>query len=196
MKRTGLLLVLTTLTVAPATAANLIKNASFEFPASPDGSYTLYSTGQQFDHWLVVGAPGNIATVNSDFSYCGHVYNAKKGKQFVDLTGTSDTATGVQQTIPTKAGSTYVVGFNLGNIYDTSSNCGTTSTVDLVIDGENVASFTNKAGKDATDIVWKRFSMQFVAQSAHTTVAFINGDPSSDTANALDLASVYLVAAP
>jgi Protein of unknown function (DUF642) len=179
--------------VAPAGAANLIKNASFENPVTPDGTYIAYSTGQKFDHWLVVGDPGNVATVNADFTYCGHTYTAKKGTAFVDLTGTSDTATGVQQTIATTPGATYALTFNIGNVYDTVYNCGTTSTVEVLIDGENVGSFTNKAGQGSTVIVWRKYSTEFVAQDAKTTIALINGDPGPDTANGLDAVSVTLV---
>jgi hypothetical protein len=182
----------------PAQAANLIKNGSFEQPLAPDGGYLSFSPGDSFNHWLVVGDPGNIGLINEDLQYCGHMLNAKRGKQFVDLTGNTDNAhqTGVQQTIRTVAGSTYSVTFYLGNIVDTSSNCGTTSTVDLVVDGAPVATFTNKAGAGKTDIVWKKFSTEFVAQHGTTTLAFINEDPPSDTANGIDAVSVSLVAAP
>jgi hypothetical protein len=80
-------------------------------------------------------------------------------------------------------------------IYDTSSNCGTTSTVNVLIDGVPVASFTNKAGNGSTVIAWRKFSTDFVAQNATTTIALINGDPSGDTANGLDGAAVARVPA-
>src|SRR5690242_8925695 len=99
-----------------AQAANLIRNGSFEIPAVPDGTYQLFNTGDKFRGWIVVGAPGNLAIVNQDFTYCGHTFPARTGVQFVDLTGTSDTATGLQQTISTTPGSTYTLSFFIGNV--------------------------------------------------------------------------------
>ena len=182
--------------VLPARADNLIVNKSFETPVVPDGTYQNFNTGDHFKGWTVVGAPGSVAIVNDDFTYCGHTFPAASGAQFVDLTGTSDTATGLQQTIKTTPGSTYSLTFFIGNVYDTAGNCGTTSTVSVLIDGTPVASFTNKDGKNSTQLVWRKFSTDFVAQNPKTTIALINGDPPPDTANGLDAVSVKLAAAP
>jgi len=70
----------------PARAGNLVKDASFEKPVVPDGTYQSFSTGDSFKNWTVVGEPGNVAIVNQDFTYCAHTFPAKKGVQFVDLT--------------------------------------------------------------------------------------------------------------
>ena len=170
-----------------AQASNLIRNGSFERPIVPAGTYRVFNTGDTFKNWTVVGPGGNVAIINQEFTYCGHTFPAKRGIQFVDLTGTSNTdGTGVQQTIDTVPSTTYSLSFFIGNIYDTSSNCGTTSTVNVVIDGVPVAGFTNRAGKGSTTIVWRKFSTDFVAQNATTTIALINGDPPADTANGLD----------
>src|SRR4051794_17283079 len=82
----------------PASAGNLVKNGSFEKPIVPDGSYLLFNTGDSFKNWTVVGDAGNVGIVSGDFSYCVAL-PAKKGKQWLDLTGTSDTATGVQTSV-------------------------------------------------------------------------------------------------
>ena len=182
--------------VEASAAANLIVDGSFERPVVPSGTYQGFNTGDRFRGWTVVGDPGNIAIVNEDFTYCSHTFLTKAGKQFVDLTGTSDSATGLQQKISTNVGSTYSLSFLLGNAYDASSNCGTTSTVNVLIDGAPVASFTNKGGNGSANIVWKKFSTEFVAQHATTTIALINGDPPSDTANGLDAVNVSLVSGP
>src|SRR5258708_4097180 len=91
----------------PALAANLIRNGDFESPVVPNGSFVLFSTGQIFSHWKVVGASGNIAPVSGTFTQNGFHFPAKKGKQFLDLTGTSNTATGVQQTVATAPSQAY-----------------------------------------------------------------------------------------
>ena len=174
-----------------AVAGNLVKNGSFEKPVVADGSYQLFNTGDSFTGWQVVGDAGNVAIVSQDFSYCTTL-PAKKGVQFLDLTGTSDTATGVQTSIATTPGSTYAITFFVGNLVG-GGNCGTTSTVNLLIDGADAGSFTNR--KSGTTLVWKKFSTQFTAQNTTTTIAFINGDPSGDTSNGLDAVSVTLVTA-
>jgi hypothetical protein len=137
---------------------------------------------------------GSVAIISGDFSYCVAL-PAAKGAQFLDLTGSSDTATGVQTKIKTQPGATYSLTFYVGNIVG-GGNCGTTSTVDLVIDGSAVGSFTNEAGKQSDTIVWKKFSTEFTAVNNTTTIAFLNGDQSDDTANGLDGVSVKLVTAP
>jgi hypothetical protein len=176
----------------PALAGNLAKNGSFEKPVVPDGSYQTFNTGDSFKSWTVVGDAGNVAIVSGDFTYCVAL-PAKKGKQWLDLTGTSDSATGVQTSVKTTPGSTYSIVFFIGNVVG-SGNCGTTSTVNLVIDGVPVGSFTNRAGQGSDKIVWKKYATEFTAQNASTTIAFINGDPPSDTGNGLDGVSVTLAA--
>jgi hypothetical protein len=171
----------------PASARNnLVKNGSFEQPVVGDGSYQTFNAGDSFPGWTVVGAPGNVAIVSGDFSYCVPL-PAAKGKQWLDLTGVSNTATGVQTSVKTTPGVVYAVTFFVGNTVG-SGNCGTTSTVDLVIDGQSVASFTNK--RTGNQEVWRRFSTDFTAHNATTTIAFINGDSSDDTNNGLDAVSV------
>jgi hypothetical protein len=174
--------------------SNGIKNGSFEKPAVPDRSYSTFNTGDTFKGWTVVGAPGNVAIVSGDFSYCVAL-PAAKGAQWLDLTGTSDSATGVQTNVKTEPGSTYAVTFFVGNIVG-GGNCGTTSTIDLVIDGAPVASFTNKTGKKSDHQTWKKFSTEFTAANKITTIAFMNGDAPDDTNDGLDGVSISLVDAP
>lgn len=172
-------------------AGNLVRDGSFETPVVPQGSYTSFSTGQDFGpHWTVVGAAGNVAIVSGQFTQNGFSFPAKKGAQWLDLTGNSNTATGVAQTISTVAGTNYALGFFIGNMHDAGGIFGTTSTVDVQIDGVSVASFTNKCGKGSAVLCWRRFSMDFVAKGTQTTIAFINGDPPGDTSNGLDGVSV------
>jgi len=178
---------------APALAANLIKNGSFESPVVPDGSFDTFNTGDSFKGWTVVGDSGSVAIISEDFTYCVAL-PAAKGKQFLDLTGYSNSFTGVQTTIATTPGSTYAIAFFVGNIVG-GGNCGTTSTVELFVDGVSAGKFTNKKGKGGTSIVWKKFSTQFTAQNTATTIAFMNDDPADDTANGLDAVSVKLVSA-
>src|ERR1700722_13443831 len=104
MKSTSLLITMAGLLVESAFGANLIKNGSFETPVANTGSYLVYSTGDTFAGWKVVGAAGNVGIVSGTFEQNGFTFPAVKGAQWLDLTGVSNSATGVQQTVATTAG--------------------------------------------------------------------------------------------
>ena len=174
-----------------AFAANLIKNGGFEKPVVPTANFTLFATGQTFPHWTVVGASGNMAIVSNDFSQNGFTFHPKGGKQFVDLTGTSNTPTGIAQTVATTPGAAYTLTFFVGNVVNPGGIFGTTSTVNVLVNGTQVFTATNSQGKAGTG-VWQKFTTTITATSAQTTIAFINGDPPGDTANGLDSVSLVL----
>jgi len=173
---------------AGATTVNLIKNGSFEKPVVGSGSYEAFSTGQTFKHWTVIGASGDVAIVSGTFTQNGFSFPAEKGKQWLDLTGLSNTPTGVQETVTTVAGATYTLTFWVGNVYDPGGIFGTTSTVNVLVDGSSVANDTNS--QQGTTQVWQKFKVHFTAASATTQVGFLNGDPSNDTNNGLDAVSL------
>jgi hypothetical protein len=170
-------------------ATNLMTNGSFETPKAPPGSYTLYNKGQKFTGWTVVGKPGNIAIVSDTFTYGGYTFPAACGHQLVDLTGTSDSRTGLQQAVKTTNGVTYTLSFDVGNAYGTG-NIGTSSTVLAFVAGKQVLRAKNTKGKGLTHIVWQKFSTTFQATSSLTGIKLINGDPVSDTTNGLDCVTV------
>ncbi len=184
----GLLGVFSGASPAGAATANLIKNGSFEKPVVGPSSYALFTTGQTFKHWTVIGANGNVGVVSGTFTQNGFSFPAEKGKQWLDLTGVSNTTTGVQETVATTAGASYKLTFWIGNVYDPGGIFGTTSTVNVVIDGSSVASDTNS--QQGTTQVWQKFTVHFKAASSTTQVGFLNGDPSNDTNNGLDAVSL------
>jgi hypothetical protein len=104
----------------------------------------------------------------------------------MDLTGTSNTATGVEQTVTTTPGTYYTLSFWVGNIVNPGGIFGTTSTVNVLIDGTQALVAENDDGTGSTTLHWKQFSLELTATSAATTLSFINGDPSSDTSNFVD----------
>ena len=175
----------------PAAAANLVKDGSFETPATPQGTYTTYAPGQMIGPWTVVGSSGNVATVY-DYNEGGVTWSAHQGKAFLDLTGTCDCGapSGVSQSVPTVVGKMYTLTFWVGNTYIQGQ--GLTSTVDAYVGTKKVLSATNTSGKGSTKEVWRKFSVTFVAKSATTKLSFINGDPNGDEQDGLD--SVSLVA--
>lgn len=177
-----------------ARAGGLLKNDSFEKPIVSDGSYMLFSNGEKFSGWAVAGDPGNVAIVSGNFTQNGFTFPARKGGQFLDLTGISNTETGVAQTVSTTPGQHYQLTFFVGNVYDPGGIFGTTSTVNVQVDGAQVLSATNRRGQGTHIMEWKKFAITIMATSDKTTIALLNGDPPSDTANALD--AVNLVPVP
>lgn len=175
--------------VTPALAENLIANGSFEKPVVQDGGYSLFSNGQSIGRWTVVGASGNVAPVSGTFEQNGVKFPSKKGKQWLDLTGVSNTATGVEQQVKTARNAQYELTFYVGNVQ--GSIFGATSSVQVFVDGEPVMVAVNSKGGDVQN--WKRFSTVITATKTRTTIRFINGDGPSDTHNGLDGVSLEAV---
>ena len=63
---------------------------------------------------------------------------------------------------------------------------GTSSTVDVLVNGLQVLVATNSAGTGSTSQVWQQFSLAGIATTNSTTFEFLNGDPSGDNSNGLD----------
>jgi hypothetical protein len=138
-----------------------------------------------------VGASGTVDLINSDFSFAGFTFPAKGGVQWLDLTGDTNTATGVQQTISTTTGATYSLTVYVGSVYNPNGPVGASSTVNVFINGQNIGSFTNNAKSGQPPVQqWRKFSTEFVASGASTTIGFINGDPANDTDCGIDKVSV------
>jgi hypothetical protein len=203
MRLRNLLVVITGLSFSslanPAFSAPFT-NGSFETPAVPSGGFTLFNTGSTLiTGWTVVGAPGsnNVAIVSGAFQQSDNgvnfIFPAQNGSQWLDLTGISNTlGEGVSQSFDTIAGHQYSVSFFVGNISDPGGIFGTSSTVNVQLNGNPTAILTAvnslvppTSGGNQT-MAYEQFMTTFVASSALTTLAFLNGDPVTDTSNALD----------
>jgi hypothetical protein len=193
MGRRGILVAAVVAGLLAPTAAwattNLIHNGGFEKPVVPAGSFQAFSTGQTFKHWTVMGASGNVAIVSGTFTQNGFSFPAKSGKQWLDLTGTSNTPTGVSQAVATTPNATYTLRFSVGNVYDPTGIFGTTSTVNVFVNGTHKLTATNALHATPTQ-AWQSFTLHFTTTSATTTIAFVNGDPPNDTNNGLDAISL------
>lgn len=128
--------------------------------------------------------------ISTTFTQNGFTFESEDGQQALDLTGTSNTPTGVSQTVTTSVGAEYELAFWVGNVVDANGIFGVTSTVQVQIDGSAVYSATNSAGAGTMMLNWEEFSFTFTATSTSTTVAFINEDPSDDTSNFIDNVSL------
>ncbi len=175
--------------------ADSILDGGFEVPVEKSGAYQLFSPGQSIpsatNDWSVVGAAGNVAVISGDYVYPDPAhpnitFPAQEGTQWLDLTGLSNTATGVQQSVPTTIGQTYTLSFWVGNV-NSPDLFGSNSTVDVFIDNAPVpVLIAENSSTNATTLVWEQFSHSFVATSSSTTIEFLNGDPSTDNSNGLD----------
>ena len=174
--------------------ADPIQDPGFETPVVPKGSFDLFDTGGSIGPWKVVGVNGNVAVASTSFTQGGFTFDAKQGVQWLDLTGlNSNSATGVAQTVPTVVGTKYELGFSVGNVVDPNGEFGTTSTVDVSVNGTKILAATNTKGKGTTKQVWKQFTTQFTATKSTSTLQFINGDPRTDNSNGLDAITLTTV---
>jgi hypothetical protein len=176
-----------------AGSSSLLADCGFELPVVAAGAYGDISMGGTIASWTVVGAAGDVDLVSTTFAQNGFLFASQEGVQSLDLTGLSNTATGVAQTVATTVGTAYDLSFWVGNLVDSTGLFGSTSTVDVLIDGAMVLAALNADGAGSTTMTWKKFTVPFTATSASTKVEFLNGDPASDNANFLD--DVVLTAA-
>lgn len=182
---------LLTASALTAQGANLIKNGGFEKPIVPAGSYTCFNTGKTFPGWTVAGATGNVCVLSATYTANGFTFSPEAGSQSLDLTGAgSNTATGVSQTIATTPGAAYKLTFWVGNVVDPNAIDGTTSTVNVLVNGVQVYTATNSLGAGSTSAVWQMFTATITSLTAQTSIAFINGDPAGDNYNGLDGISI------
>ena len=71
------------------------------------------------------------------------------------------------------SGASYLLTFWVGNVYDPGGIFGTTSTVDVVVDGTQVRAAVNS--EMGTTQRRKKFNVHFTADSTSRSIAFLNG---------------------
>ena len=178
-----------------ACAANLIRDAGFETPVVPQGNLERFSTGDKIGPWTVIGASGTVDLISTTYAYDGFTFNAASGRQWLDLTGSTQTATGVTQSFATTPGARYRLHFFVGSVYDTGGVVGTSSTVYVSQGSTQIYKAVAKGMPGSTHQTWRGFNVVFTASAARTSLSFINGDPANDTDCGLDAVSVTPVAA-
>jgi hypothetical protein len=154
-------------------AVELVVNGGFEQPVVPVGRYQLFASGQSFPGWDVIGARGNVAPISGQYANSGTTFNARSGAQWLDLTGLSRTATGVQQTIRTQPGARYELSFAVGNVV--ARGFGKASAIELFVDGKSAGVFRNSGHAPAAQH-WTPTRVPITAASTSTTIAFVNRD--------------------
>jgi len=168
----------TALICASAPAAAQLKNGSFEKPKLASGTEQIVNAGDKIGPWTVVGT-GNVALIGPDFSIGDLSLQAKKGLQFVNLGGSQNTKSGIEQTFKTVPGTQYLLWFRIGTALSHDAGFGPDSTVDVKVDGESRGSITvfgHAMGQDQTRVTWRKVGIGFTAVNATTTVDFLDGD--------------------
>lgn len=176
--------------VAVSTPASAQFNGGFESPNV--SSYISYGVGLSLPGWNVVGPAGDVAIVSSAFMHCCTTLPARSGSQWLDLTGTSNSLAGVEQTMSTVAGAQYALSFWVGNAFTPQADLGITSSVRVMINGAPAGVFVN-ALQNPSAMSWQQFQVYFTAPTNATTVGFFNADGPSDSNNGLDDVSLAAV---
>jgi hypothetical protein len=172
---------------AIANAQNLIRDSGFESPTIPSGSFSETFTPQQpMGAWTVVGSNtmGNgVSLVNGSYEQDGIRFNAHSGHQYLDLgpgtysggSGGSASEQGVSQKVATSPGTSYILSFWLGSVYDTINSISNLSMVDVYINGYRSGSMIETGTPGSKKQVWHQYSITFTASTSETTLTFLNG---------------------
>jgi hypothetical protein len=159
--------------------ANLIVDGGFESPVLLSGTLKTFYPGTAVRSWLIIGSGcANVALVSTTYSENRITFSAQAGNQSLDLTGAisgnSGCPTGVQQGVRTIVGHTYRLTFWVGNIYDPGYNG---ARVDVFVNDVLATSVINTGGAGMqSKQFWLPFTYQFTATTAHTLIAFLNGN--------------------
>ena len=180
---------------AGTTSVNLLSNGGFEQPLlGSAGALQRFAVGDStgLPGWSVFGSPGgDCDNIRTPFTFGGFSATAAEGVQIMDLTGNNDqngvSNAGVQQTVTTETGKTYVLSFSLGNWFDPANGLvGQSSKVAVLTDGAVVLHAVNSDMSSNNTLSWKRFCVRFVAAGPTTTIGLQCEDPVTDTADAID----------
>lgn len=168
----GLALALLAATAAPATAANLVQNPSFEtgaYRASLGNWQPLDPGSTAIDGWTVGGAGVDW----SDQTVQNEQPNPDTGFRFIDLNRTAAPGS-VSQTIPTAAGERYVLKLRY-SAHPLVQFCGVGDRHLRVTAAADTAEFTanpTTEGYAGGNNVYKSGSLTFTATGDATTITF------------------------
>lgn len=144
---------------APANAAQLITNGSFETATGIGSDVTLAPGATNLTGWTVIGSGNLLWCVNGGI--CS--FAASDGKYYLDLTGLINVApyAGVKQSIATLPGASYTLSFDLG------------ARSDAVPVGLTASAGATSALFSTTSAGWTRHSLAFVATGATTLISLV-----------------------
>jgi len=171
-----------------AAQVNLLRNPSFESPLVPSGASATFPLGSNVDGWTVVGAPGNVAVVSGASTVNGFHLQADTGAQWLNLAGTSSTATGVEQTVPTMPGTLYDFSIAIGSVFNPGGSLGTSSSVNVFVNGvfQSGGQIFGSSLGVPNAIGWGGIGFRMAATTDAVTLRIVNGDSPSDTLSGID----------
>jgi hypothetical protein len=159
-------------------------------PSGSSGGYDNYGTGSSIGPWTVVGPIGAtdaVSVVTTNFTQNGISFPAQSGNQWADLAGQNANGNeGVATTITGLLGKTYSVSFWVGNVVDPAGVFGTSTTVNLLVNGSPVLAAVNTNGAGQNTQVWQQFTYQSAASVDSITFTFLSGDLRSDFSSGFD----------
>lgn len=154
--------------------------------------YDNYGTGATIGPWTVVGPPGAldaVSVVKGTFTQFGFSFPAQSGQQWADLAGQNSNSTeGVKVTVSGLLGQNYTVSFWIGNLVNPGGPFGTSTTVNLLVNGVQTFAAVNTDGVGQQSLAWHEYTYQSALPSAtdSLTFTFLSGDPGSDFNTAFD----------
>ncbi len=142
------------LSATDANAATIFSD-DFESPVvvgngNTGNGYDNYGTGSTIGPWTVVGpsgAPDAVSVVTKNFTQNGISFPSQSGDQWADLAGQEANGTeGVKVIVSGLLGKKYTVSFWVGNVVDPGGPFGTSTTVNMLVDGVPTFTAVNTQG--------------------------------------------------
>jgi choice-of-anchor C domain-containing protein len=185
--------ILSMFAAAPA-MADMILNGSFEIGTNPGSSHiTLPEGSTAISGWTVIGS--GVTVLADTIDYIGGTWAASDGARSLDLNGYFGTG-GVEQTISTAVGQSYLVTFDMAGNPD---NGPTIKTMDVLAIGTTTQSQSYSfdiTGMTRASMGWTPMQFSFVADAPLTTLQFLSTVTGSENAWGPALDNVSVVPVP
>jgi choice-of-anchor C domain-containing protein len=162
-------MIATIVSLFPISQSAQIVNGSFEQPEVPSAAFFYYAGGTTIPGWTIGGSGYGVGIEVTNTDY----WQASNGTNSVDLVGIYPSS--ISQDIPTFAGVTYTVSFDMsGNPMGGNP----VKTIIVTADGGQEATYnfdTNVEQNTAADMGYSAKAYTFVANGPITTLTFASG---------------------
>ncbi len=133
---------------APACAGiNLMKNASFESPKVPKGSFQRFEPGDKIGAWTVVGGP--VELVSDTYTDGNFHFNAENGHQWLNLCADPGEHGGIQQRVHITALQNYELEVAVGSVFDPDGAYGNITKAKANVERTDAHTFSVKARRSS-----------------------------------------------
>jgi hypothetical protein len=181
---------LAALMVAGATPAlaktSIPPDGSFEDPLLHGCCTQTFKVGQTLGTWTVIGpAKSKVVLTSGTLMKGPFLFDAEDGNQWLNIAGKA--GAGVQEDSQIERSVEFTLSYAVGTVYDPTGKNGSSSTVQLIINGNPQPPVTAVAVDDGKNRQqWTRFSTVFTCGCDKVTIAFVNADAKSDRDTAID----------